>query len=280
MDYQNIIVETHDKVGLIRLNRPEAMNALSTALVGELNLALETFERDRGIGCIVITGSEKAFAAGADIKEIAGEDLSGGLCRRFPGELGQGRERPQADHRGGQRLCARRWLRARHDLRFHHRLRHGEVRPAGNQARGHAGRGRHPAAGTFRRQVEGDGHVPDRPDDRRAGGRTLRPRVARRAGRRLLEEALQAAATIATMSLPSAMATKESVNRAFETSLAEGLRFERRHVPGVVCDQGSEGRHGCLPRKARGSIRRSLNIHAQGAACSGSAPRRRGQRRH
>ena len=70
MTYANIIVETHDHVGLIRLNRPQALNALSRGLIADLNSALEAFEKDATIGAIVLTGSERAFAAGADIKEI------------------------------------------------------------------------------------------------------------------------------------------------------------------------------------------------------------------
>src|SRR5438270_2944862 len=70
MAYANIEVETHDKAGLIRLNRPGALNALNTALIDELGAALDEFERDKKIGCIIITGSPKAFAAGADIKEM------------------------------------------------------------------------------------------------------------------------------------------------------------------------------------------------------------------
>ena len=71
MDYQNIIVETRGKVGLITLNRPKALNALNDALVDELGVALNGFEADENIGCVVITGSEKAFAAGADIGAMA-----------------------------------------------------------------------------------------------------------------------------------------------------------------------------------------------------------------
>ena len=71
MDYQNIIVETRGKVGLVTLNRPKALNALNDDLVDELGLALDAFEGDENIGCVVITGSEKAFAAGADITMIA-----------------------------------------------------------------------------------------------------------------------------------------------------------------------------------------------------------------
>ena len=70
MAYETLLVETRGKVGLVTLNRPQALNALSSKLMRELNAALDGFEADRGIGCIVITGSEKAFAAGADIKEM------------------------------------------------------------------------------------------------------------------------------------------------------------------------------------------------------------------
>ncbi|MBM3559417.1 MAG: enoyl-CoA hydratase, partial [Alphaproteobacteria bacterium] len=71
MAYENIEVETHGHVGLVRLNRPKALNALCTPLMDELSRALDDFEADDAIGCIVITGSDKAFAAGADIKEMA-----------------------------------------------------------------------------------------------------------------------------------------------------------------------------------------------------------------
>ncbi|MBV9705704.1 MAG: enoyl-CoA hydratase/isomerase family protein, partial [Methylobacteriaceae bacterium] len=70
MAYKNIEVERHDRVSLVRLNRPQALNALNSALIDELNAALDGFEKDHRIGCIVITGSDKAFAAGADIKEM------------------------------------------------------------------------------------------------------------------------------------------------------------------------------------------------------------------
>src|SRR5579885_3352430 len=71
MAYENIIVETKGRVGVIRLNRPNALNALNRALIAELTQAVEAFEADANIGCLLITGSDKAFAAGADIKEMA-----------------------------------------------------------------------------------------------------------------------------------------------------------------------------------------------------------------
>ncbi len=71
MNYETILLETHGRVGLITLNRPQALNALNAQIVSELNQALDGFEADSNIGCIVLTGSKKAFAAGADIKEMA-----------------------------------------------------------------------------------------------------------------------------------------------------------------------------------------------------------------
>src|SRR6516225_8358524 len=70
MTHQNLIVETKCRVGVIRLNRPEALNALNGALMAELTAAIDAFEADAGVGCLVLTGSDKAFAAGADIKEM------------------------------------------------------------------------------------------------------------------------------------------------------------------------------------------------------------------
>src|SRR3954467_12346680 len=76
MTYENIIVETHGAVGLIKLNRPKALNALSAGLFADLNQALDAFEADDAIGAIVLTGSEKAFAAGADIKQMKDRGFS------------------------------------------------------------------------------------------------------------------------------------------------------------------------------------------------------------
>ena len=124
MSYDNILVETRGAVGLITLNRPKALNALCDALVRELGRALDAFEADDAIGAVVITGSEKAFAAGADIKEMAEPQLR----RRFPHRfhhrrLGAHHHLPQADHRGGGGLRAGRRLRDGDDVRHHHRRR-------------------------------------------------------------------------------------------------------------------------------------------------------------
>src|ERR1700729_2972802 len=85
MTYANVIVETQGAVGLIRLNRPQALNALSAALIEDLNAALEVFESDPAIGAIVLTGSEKAFAAGADIKEMQDKTFAEAFLGDFIG---------------------------------------------------------------------------------------------------------------------------------------------------------------------------------------------------
>ena len=88
MSTENIIVETRGRVGLIRLNRPQALNALNGALMRELAHAIDGFEADGTIGCMVITGSDKAFAAGADIKEMADKSFHRRFLRRFLARTG------------------------------------------------------------------------------------------------------------------------------------------------------------------------------------------------
>src|SRR5215212_567075 len=85
MNYQNILVETKGRVGVIRFNRPQALNALNAALVLELNAAIDAFEADDKIGCILVTGSEKVFAAGADIKEMASKSYTEANLGDFAG---------------------------------------------------------------------------------------------------------------------------------------------------------------------------------------------------
>ncbi len=121
MSYENIIVELRGRVGMIRLNRPQALNALNRALMTELGQAIAEFEADKNIGCIVITGSEKAFAAGADIKEMAGEGFRRRLFRRFLRRLASGGSGAQAGRRRGRGFRARRRLRTRHAVRSDHR---------------------------------------------------------------------------------------------------------------------------------------------------------------
>ena len=140
--YQNILVERRGAVGIITLNRPAALNALNAALIAELAAALDDLEDDAAIGAIVLTGNEKAFAAGADVKEMVAKSYPEIYCEDFITRgLGAGRAVPQAGHRGGRRVCARRRLRDRDDVRHRHRRRHGAVRPAGDHARHDPGAG-------------------------------------------------------------------------------------------------------------------------------------------
>ena len=188
MSYDNIIVETHGKVGLIRLNRPKALNALIAALIAELNGALAAFEADEAIGAIVLTGSEKAFAAGADIKEMQTNlrrRVAQGLHRRLGARLAD----PQAHDRGGGGLRARRRLRAGDDVRFHRRRRNREIRPAGDQARRHPRRRRHAAPARFVGKSKAmdmalTGRMMDAAEAERCGPRLARGAGGRRSSRR------------------------------------------------------------------------------------------------
>jgi enoyl-CoA hydratase/carnithine racemase len=129
MSYQNIIVETRGKVGLIRLNRPQALNALNSALVGELGEALNAFEADPNIGCIVMTGSDKAFAAGADIKEMADKTFVEAFLGDFA-ELARRRRGAQAGDRGGGWLRSWRRVRIGDAVRSDHCRGQRQIRPA------------------------------------------------------------------------------------------------------------------------------------------------------
>src|SRR5258708_1974405 len=92
---ENTIVESRGRVGLIRLNRPQALNALNSAVIRELAQAIDTFEADDKIGCMVITGSDKAFAAGADIKELAGKAFTRALLGHFLATWHRGSDAPK-----------------------------------------------------------------------------------------------------------------------------------------------------------------------------------------
>ena len=127
-----ILTSTHGegarRIGLAKLNRPKQLNALNDALMDELGAALLAFDADAGIGCIVVTGSEKAFAAGADIAAMAKYSYMDVLPQRVHhAQLGDDPPRAQAGDRGGGRLRARRRLRAGDDVRLHHRRRHARA---------------------------------------------------------------------------------------------------------------------------------------------------------
>lgn len=228
MTYENILVETHDAVGLIRLNRPQALNALNAALIAELGQALTQFDRDAKIGAIVITGSEKAFAAGADIKEMASNTYMEAYLGDFLASWDKvaNQRKPVIAAVAGFALGGGCELALMCDF-----IIAAETAKFGQPE---IQLGVMPGAGGTQRLTRYIGkskamdmvltaRMMDAAEAERCG---LVSRVV--AADKLVEEALAAAKKIASFSQPIAMMAKESVNRSFETTLAEGIRFERR----------------------------------------------------
>jgi enoyl-CoA hydratase len=229
MAYQNIIVETRGPVGLIRLNRPKAMNALNNALIADLGQALDGFEADAAIGAIVLTGSDKAFAAGADIKEMADKSYMDMYLTDF---ITNGWERVTKCRKpivaavagyalgGGcevAMMCD--FIIAADNAKF------GQPEITIGILPGAGGTQRLPRAVGKSKAMEMilTGRMMDAAEAERAG---LVSRIVPVAD--LVEEALKTAKIIADLSRPAVLMAKESVNRAYETTLAEGVRFERR----------------------------------------------------
>ncbi len=228
MSYQNIIVETRGKVGLIRLNRPQALNALNRALMGELTAALGAFDADAGIGCMVITGSDKAFAAGADIKEMADKTFTEAFLGDFAADwhCAADARKPVIAAVAGFALGGGCELALQCDLiiaadnaKFGQpEIKLGIIPGIGGTQRFTRAVGKSKAM-----DIILTGRMMDAAEAERSG---LVARIVPLAS--LVEEAMKVAETIASLSLPSVLAAKEAVNAAFETSLAEGVRFERR----------------------------------------------------
>ena len=228
MGYANIEVETHDKVGLIRLNRPQALNALNAALIDELGQALDGFEGDNNIGCIIITGSPKAFAAGADIKEMQAKTFADAYLGDFIAswERVSRTRKPIVAAVAGFALGGGCELAMMCDI----------IIAADNAKFGQPEikLGVMPGVGGTQRLTRFVGKA--KAMDMCLTGRIMDAAEAERSGLvtrvvpadRLIDEALRTAQTIASMSRPVVMMTKESINRAYETTLAEGIRFERR----------------------------------------------------
>ena len=231
MTYENILSDTRGKVGVITLNRPKALNALSPALMNELAAALDAFEADEGIGCIVITGSDKAFAAGADIKAMKDQSYMDVYkadfitaewervtrCRKpviaaVAGyALGGGCELAM--------LCD--FIIAADNARFGQpEINLGIIPGAGGTQRLPRFVGKSKAMDMV---LLGQARMMDAAEAARVG---LVSRVVPVA--QLIDDAVATAGRIAELSLPIVMMAKEAVNRAFETTLAEGVRFERR----------------------------------------------------
>jgi enoyl-CoA hydratase len=243
MAYENIIVETHGRVGLIRLNRPQALNALCKALMDELTAAIDAFEADDAIGCMVLTGSERAFAAGADIKEMQPKTYMEVFREDF---ITANWERAARARKpiiaavagfalgGGCELAMMcDFILAADTAKFGQpEINLGVMPGAGGTQRLTRFVGKSKAM-----EMCLTGRMMDASEAERAG---LVSRIVPAAD--LVGEAMKVAAVIAEKSLPIAMMTKESVNRAYEVSLSEGVRFERRlfHSQFATMDQ-SEG---------------------------------------
>jgi len=229
MTYANIIAETRGKVGLITLNRPKALNALNDALVDEVCAALDNFEADENIGAIVITGSDKAFAAGADIgamKDFSYMDAykSNYITRNW--ERVKTCRKPVIAAVAGYALGGGCELAMMCDIILAaDTAQFGQPEIKLGILPGAGGTQRLPRAVSKAKAMEMclTGRMMDAQEAERAG---LVSRVI--AADKLLEEALATAEKIASFSLPAVMMVKESINRAYEGTLAEGLLFERR----------------------------------------------------
>jgi len=240
MAYEFIEVETRERVGIIRLNRPKALNALCAGLVAELCRALDALEANSEIGAIVLTGNEKAFCAGADIKEMASKTFVEAYTQDFVGDwerlarcrkpviaavagyaLGGGCEMAM--------MCD--FILAAETAKFGQpEITIGVLPGAGGTQRLARFVGKAKAM-----EMVLTGRMMDAEEAERAG---LVSRIV--PADTLVDEAVKTAERIAEMSLPSVMMAKEAVNRAYETTLAEGVRFERRlfHAMFATEDQG------------------------------------------
>ena len=239
MTYQTLLLEIQERVALITLNRPQALNALNGQLIDELNLALDCLEADPQIGCIVLTGSAKAFAAGADIKELAAMSYPQiYLDDHFSAaDRVAARRKPIVAAVAGYALGGGCELALMCDF----------IYAADNARFGlpELSLGVLPGIGGTQRLTRAIGRA--KAMEMCLTGRMLNAVEAESAGlvarvfpaAELLAATLEAARGIAGKSLPAAMMVKECVNRVDETSLSEGVRFERRvfHATFATADQ-------------------------------------------
>jgi len=251
MEYQNILIETHDKVGVVRLNRPKALNALNDQLMDELGDALLKFDADEQIGCIIVTGSEKAFAAGADIAAMANytymDCFKGDYITRNWETISSVRK-PVIAAVAGYALGGGCELAMMCDFIIAaDTAKFGQPEIKLGTMPGAGGTQRMPRAVSKSKAMDLclTARMMDAAEAERAG---LVSRVV--AADKLFEEALAAAATIASMSQPVAMMIKEAVNRAYETTLAEGVQFERRMFHSTFAtDDQKEGMNAFLEKR-------------------------------
>jgi len=239
MPYESIVAETKGKVGLITLNRPAALNALNDKLVGELGAALDGYEADPKVGAIVITGSDKAFAAGADIKQMMSKSFMEVYKEDFIGtwdRLSRCRK-PVIAAVAGYALGGGCEMAMMCDIII--------AADTAEFGQPEITLGVMPGAGGTQRLTRVVGKA--KAMDLVLTGRRMKADEAERCGlvarvvpaAELMAEAMKAAEKIASFSQPIAAMAKESVNRAFETTLTEGLRFERRlfHAMFATADQ-------------------------------------------
>lgn len=228
MAYETILTDTRGRVGIITLNRPKALNALNLTVMAEVCDALAAFDGDEKIGCIVITGSEKAFAAGADIKQM--QPLS--YQDTYATDLFAGWDEATRTRKpiiaavagyalgGGCELAMMcDFVIAADNARFGQ----PEITLAVIPGMGGSQRLTRLVGKSKAMDMCLTGRMMDAEEAERSG---LAARVVPLAD--LMETAMDAADKIASYSLPAVMMAKEAVNRALETTLAEGLRFERR----------------------------------------------------
>jgi enoyl-CoA hydratase len=228
MAYETIVSETSGNVGLIRLNRPKALNALNSQLAGELGQAIAAFEQDADIRCILLTGSEKAFAAGADIKELADKTFAEAFGQDLTASWNHvaHARKPVVAAVAGFALGGGCELAMQCDIviaadnaKFGQpEIKLGTIPGLGGTQRLTRAIGKAKAM-----ELILTGRMMDAQEAERIG---LVTRVVPLAS--LMDEAMVVAQTIAGMSLPSLYLAKEAVNRSYEASLAEGLLFERR----------------------------------------------------
>jgi enoyl-CoA hydratase len=228
MSYENIIVETRGRVGIIRLNRPQALNALNKALIAELTRAVEAFDADDKIGCMLIAGNDKAFAAGADIKEMADKPFVEAYLGDFVSNWNAvaHARKPVVAAVAGFALGGGCELAMQSDIiiaadtaKFGQpEIKLGVIPGIGGTQRLARAIGKAKAMDLIL-----TGRMMDAAEAEKSG---LVARVVPAA--ELMDEAVKIAETIANMSLPSVLAGKEAINRASESGLSEGMAFERR----------------------------------------------------
>ena len=228
MNYDTILVERRDRVTLITLNRPQALNALNSQVLAELLDATRAFDADAGQGCAVITGSAKAFAAGADIKEMQAQGFADMYAHDFFAgwDAFTRTRKPMIASVAGYALGGGCELALMCDFILaadSAKFGQPEIKLGVSPGMGGSQRLTHAVGKAKAMEMVLTGRMMDAAEAERAG---LVSRVV--AADELVEEAVKTAATIAGMAPLAVLANKEMVNAAFETALAQGVQFERR----------------------------------------------------